>query len=288
MIASIQLQQLRCTFQPNIQGCQPYLWGVLLQVDDDTINSGALVATASFAPSPDGSFTSIAPAMHGGDSAPIPGAVSRYVAWFRSGQTRKDLILVVALWAAQDTPLPATAAGYDAFLGEIRDAVAANLLDLSNATDDEEKAIEDKIKQRVHDKVEAAIKDQLSDLDKVQIEIGLEIPDRLLDSAFRHVTLQETDSTTPFTLPFNDVIDDFQLDAKLTVTADPCESELTRVRAGQQTIENIRGALKQLSNQPESSKVEKEIEELENELVVKKANLAQAQNDLAQCRIANA
>jgi hypothetical protein len=287
VIASIQLQQLRCTFQPKIEGCRPYLWGVLLQVDDDTLASGALVATVSFPPMPDGSFSEIAPAMHGGDSAPIPGEVARYAARFRSGQARNDLILVVVLWDSQDTPLYATAKGYDAFLGEIRDAVADNLLALSTADENQEKAIEDAIKKRVHDKVEAAIRGGLSDLDKIAFATHLKVPDRVIDSQFRHVSLQAADSVTPFTLTFNDVIDEFQLDAEQRVVADPCEDQAVQVRFAQQTIENIKGALKQLHQLPESPKTEAKIEQLESELIGWQATLVQAQNDLAACRIAN-
>src|SRR5690242_17433921 len=68
--ASIELQQLRCTFQSRFHSSRPCLWGVLLQVDDDTLASGALVAMVSFPPAPDGSFSEIAAAMHDGDSAP--------------------------------------------------------------------------------------------------------------------------------------------------------------------------------------------------------------------------
>jgi hypothetical protein len=287
MIASIQLRRLRCTFQPKIQGCRPYLWGVLLGVDDDTLASGALVATVSFPPTPDGSFSEIAPAMHGGDTAPIPGEVARYAARFRSGQTHNDLILVVVLWDGQDTPLHAIAKGYAAFLGEIRDAVADNVVALSTADEDQEKAIEETIKKRVHDKVEAAIKGDLSDLDKIAFATGLNTPDRLIDSKFRHVSLKAADSVTPFTFTFNDVIDEFQLDAEQSVVADPCEEQAVRVRFTQQTIENIQGALKQLHHQPESPKIEAKIEQLEAELLTWKATLVQARSDLAACRIAN-
>lgn len=55
------------------------------------------------------------------------------MARFRSGQNRNDLILVVILWDARDTPPGAVAAGYDAFLGEIRDAIADNLQDAAPA-----------------------------------------------------------------------------------------------------------------------------------------------------------
>jgi len=284
VIVTIELQDLVCTDQFRSEGCRPYLWGVLLQVDDDTLGSGALVATVSFAPPPDGAFVPIASAMHAGDSAAIPGAVSRYGARFRSGQNRNDLVL----WDARDTPAGAVAAGYDAFIGEIRDAIADNLLDLSTANEDQVGVIEAKINQRVHDKVESAIRGQLSDLQKVEVELGILTPDQPIDSAFRHVSIQDAASAESFTLPFSDILnDDFALHAQMTVTSDPCEDQLARVGSAQRAIENTRGAIKQLRSKPESPKIEKEIEKLENELLVLQAKLAQAQHDLELCRIAN-
>jgi hypothetical protein len=288
MIVTIELQDLGCVDQFRSEGCRPYLWGVLLQVDDETIRSGALVATVSFAPPPDGAFVPIASAMHAGDSAAIPGAVSRYGARFRSGQNTNDLILVVILWDARDTPAAAVVAGYEAFLGEIRDAVADNLQDLSTANEDQLNVIEAKISQRVHDKVGSAIQGQLSDLEKVEVELGILTPDQLINSAFRHVSIQDAASAESFTLPFSDNLnDDFDLHAQMTVTADPCEDQLARVGSAQRAIENTQGALKQLQGEPESKKTEQAIEELENELLVLQARLTQAQHDLNQCRIAN-
>lgn len=288
MIVTIELQDLVCVDQFRSEGCRPYLWGVLLQVDDDTVNSGALVATVSFAPPSDGAFVPIASAMHAGDSAAIPGPVSQYRARFRSGQNRNDLILVVVLWDARDTPAAAVAAGYGAFLGEIRDAIADNLLDLSTADEDQVSVIEAKISQRVHAKVESEIRGQLSDLEKVEVELGVLTPDQLINSAFWHVSIQDADSAQSFTLPFSDNLnDDFALGARMTVTSDPCEDQLARISFAQRAIENTRGAIKQLHSSPESPKIEKEIEELENELLALQAKLAQAQHDLEQCRIAN-
>jgi hypothetical protein len=158
--------------------------------------------------------------MHAGDSAAIPGPVSRYGARFRSGQSRNDLILVVVLWDARDTPANAVAAGYEAFLDEIRVAIADNLLDLSTANAKQTAAIEAKIQKRLHDKVEDAIRGELSDLQKVEVELGLLTPDQLIGGAFRRASIQAADSTETFTLPFNDILnDDFDLQVQMTVTA---------------------------------------------------------------------
>jgi hypothetical protein len=288
MIVSISLQDLACVDEYRSEGCRPYLWAVLLQVDDDTLGSSALVATVSFATPDEGAFLPIASAMHAGDNASIPGPVSKYAARFRSGQSTNDLILVVVLWDARDTPYDAVVAGYEAFLAQVRDAIADNLLELSTADDAQTAVIEAKVSQRVHDKVEDAIRGKLSDTEKVEIELGLLTPDQVIGSAFQQVSIQAVDSTVSFTLPFNDILNDnFDLHATMVVTADPCEDQLVRVSSLQQTIENTRGALTQLSNQTESSKVEQEMQQLEAELQRLNTDLVQALHDLDQCRIAN-
>jgi septal ring factor EnvC (AmiA/AmiB activator) len=125
-------------------------------------------------------------------------------------------------------------------------------------------------------------------LEKVEVELGVLTPDQLINSAFWHVSIQDADSAQSFTLPFSDNLnDDFALGARMTVTSDPCEDQLARISFAQRAIENTRGAIKQLHSSPESPKIEKEIEELENELLALQAKLAQAQHDLEQCRIAN-
>jgi hypothetical protein len=63
MIISITLDQLSCNTETEGGGSHPYLWAVLLQVDDKTIASGALVAEIAFAPSPTGAQIIIAEGM---------------------------------------------------------------------------------------------------------------------------------------------------------------------------------------------------------------------------------
>ncbi len=46
MIASITLDQFRCLAETDSGGSTPYLWIALMQIDDDTINSGALSGAA--------------------------------------------------------------------------------------------------------------------------------------------------------------------------------------------------------------------------------------------------
>jgi hypothetical protein len=118
----ITLHQLSCNTETQDGGSNPYLWAVLLQVDDKTIASGALVARIAFAPSPTGAQIIIAEGMRAGGTAPVPAPQQRLAAQFDPGQERRDLILITVLWDQHGFPFDAILAGYDAFLGTSRDA----------------------------------------------------------------------------------------------------------------------------------------------------------------------
>ena len=133
VIVSIELQQLRCRAESDSNGSQPYLWVERLQVDDDTLSSTALVASVAWPPPPAGAQVVIHEGMRAGQSAPIPDLLARLGAQFRPGQRTRDLIIVAALWDRRDTPFSAVLAGYEAFLPEVRDAVAANVLALAGS-----------------------------------------------------------------------------------------------------------------------------------------------------------
>ena len=105
MITSITLDQLSCNTETEGGGSHPYLWAVLLQVDDQTIASGALVAQIAFAPSPTGAQIIIAEGMRAGGTAPVPAPQQRLAAQFDPGQERRDLILITVLWDQHDLPL---------------------------------------------------------------------------------------------------------------------------------------------------------------------------------------
>jgi hypothetical protein len=236
----------------------------------------------AFPPPPIGAQVVIKEGMRAGDSAPIPDPMARLGAQFRPGQSIRDLVLVAALWDRQETPFAAVLAGYNAFLGEVGDAVAAKLGDLKTATD--QKPIIDAIKATVRKHIEDAITGQLSWFDKFEIAINVEHPDQLIDSQFVLFELDEKDSSAPFALAFGaGTARDYQVNCELIVTADPCEAELIRIQAAQQAIENTKGALKQLGS-AEGNAADKKRDQLEAELAAQTGRLAQAEADLSHCR----
>ncbi len=286
MFIDIEFQQLRC----DGGRAQPYLWMELLQIDDDTLApNGPLVAAVDHRPLFDAQVM-VREEMKAGDSAPIPGELARLGARFRAGLMRRDLILVALLWDHRGTPYVAVDAGYSAFLSELRDAVADNLLALSTTTGPDNDSIIQVIKQRVRDKVEAAITDKISWLQEIGIFVGLEDTDRLIDSTFKR--FEDADFTqlnipTPFTLTFHDSGDDFKLDAQQFEIAYTCEDELIQVRSLQQDIATMQGALRQLGHahggepRPED---EQKMQQVEQHLRAAQAKLYSAQDAYKQCQ----
>jgi hypothetical protein len=284
MITSITLDQLSCNTETEGGGSHPYLWAVLLQVDDKTIASGALVARIGFAPSPTGAQLIIAEGMRADGTAPVPAPQQRMAAQFDPGQEQRDLILITVLWDQHDFPFDAVLAGYDAFLGTSRDAVAANLADLGSSSPEIQQAAIDAVKATVNQQVDDAIEGKLSLLDKLEFKKHLKTQDKVIDSAFAHFAVAEADSTSTFSLPFAAGSGhDYRIDGTFTVIVDPCEAELIRVRAAQEAIANTQAAIKKLIGH-EGPSTDKQIELLEEELSTQKKLLAVAEADLSQCR----
>jgi hypothetical protein len=280
VIVSIALQQLRCNTEQD--STRPYLWPLLLKLDDETRNTG-LVTTGQFAPTPLGAQAVIKDGMRTGDTAAIPGIMAWFSAQFDPGETTRNLILVALLWDARDTPFSAVLAGYEAYVEAVRAAVQANLLALATAPDPQPviAAIEDAVRKQVED----AITSHLSLLDKIEFKIGLEHPDQLIASRSTAFVIADANSSQAFTLSFGaGTQHDYQVDCRRVTTSDPCEAQLIRVESVRRDIENIEKAVKQLIAKGERKGVDKQIEALDAELQAKLRVLKTALADLGRCR----
>jgi hypothetical protein len=285
MIEGVSLQQLRCNQGKPSGGVRPYVWTQLLQIDDDTLASGVGVARVDAPPPPDGAQVPFASSMATGNVVVVPDAMSHLAARFRDGLSRRDLIVVALLWELRNTPHNAVVAGYNAFLDVLRDAVADNLVALSGAgRDDAIQAITARANAAIH----AAISDQLSDLQKIEVFLGQLDLDRAIDSAF--VLLDNDTATHPISLAFHAKMpesDQYQLEGQLLISADPCEDELVAIKQTQSAIANIRGRLKQLENESgggNPAQREQEIEELLDQLQAQQTKLNAEETALAQCQ----
>jgi hypothetical protein len=282
MIGSITLDRLSCVTEPA-GSARPYLWTVLLQVSDSTIESGALVATIGFVPSPGGAQLPIADGIRPGDSAPLPSEQAHHLAGqFGSAEKTRHLILVTVLWDRHDTPFDAVLAGYDAFLSTTRDAVAGHLPELSSTSPDVVAAAIEQVKAEAAAAVDAAVRAKLSWGFQLRVYLKLAKADGMIDAAFRDVDLH-TPAPGPFDLNYGTAPGSaYRIDATLAVADDPCEAESLRVRSLRQTVANAEAALAKLLAH-EGANNQAQIETLQEQILVFRGELTDAQRALEQC-----
>ncbi|HET7034205.1 MAG TPA: hypothetical protein VFI42_00840 [Thermomicrobiaceae bacterium] len=288
MLVNIELQQLRCLKQSDgSDGANPYLWVMLLQIDDDTIASGNAVFVADRPPSPVGASVLIQGGMRAGDSAPIPELLARLNARFRTDPplARRDLILLALLMDERGTPGAAIVAGYNTFLTTVPEDVSQHLLELASPNSDDRNAAINAIQIDVHDKVYDAIMAQLNPLEEV--EAGLGMKDRMIANAFQ--VFDQVNASRPFTLHFQSKSggDIFEIDAQIRVTNDPCEDELLNLLALQTAIQNAQGAGKQLANTHGGELTgaqQQQLEQIKEEIRQLQQKVQTGERALARCR----
>ena len=293
MYADFALQQLQCNQQGDfLLGCNPYLWVVLLRIDDDTLGSNPPVAAVSSL-DPDAPRLVIKSGMRAGDTALVPDQVAYLAEHIRTDAAQRNLILITVLLDAHDTPWAAMAAGYSTFRNAAQAEVGSHLLELQSPDPQVRQDAIDQITRNINNQVISAIEAHLSEVDKIEIGAGIEVPDRVIANAFKDWEGVGPTSAGGFTLDFvhktgtGVVTDDFVLSCQLVVNVDPCEAEVGAVRAVQQAIANINGRAKELINGQAHEtpvQVEKELEHLEQELLQQEAKLAAAEAALAMCR----
>src|SRR5207248_2705869 len=151
-----------------------------------------------------------------------------------------------------ETPEAAVRAGFQAFSGELRAAVADNLVALFEAeqTGDEagKKAILARIKSRVGDRVKAAIHDGLTGWQKVRVFLGTLDLDDIIDSAFGDFA--EHPVSSPIALSFTDGSSDlYSIRGNLQilpVRVDRCQAQVDAVKEAQIVVDGVDNEIKEL------------------------------------------
>ena len=101
--AIIVLERLRCNRESDRSGgSEPYIWPVLIWIDDDTLATQALVGVRS--PVQIYARVVIRNGMRAGQVADIPGSVGTLSVRLDDNQSVRQLILAVALWENDATP----------------------------------------------------------------------------------------------------------------------------------------------------------------------------------------
>lgn len=298
--AIIGLEQLRCIRESDGSGhSEPYIWPVLIWIDDDTLSTPALVGVTS--PALGNARIVIKDNMRAGQVADIPGQVGILRVRLDDNQIVRQLILAVALWENDETPEKAMREGYKAFANELGLAIADNLLALNGATEPEQRQpIIDAIKIRVRDKVESAIRNGLTGSQKARVFLGTLNLDDIVSSDFKSFPQL---LSQPFSLAFasdeNPPSNRYTIDGQLMavpVVVDPCGAFAAHVREAQAVVDGIENEIRSLQaqlrgqTQPGEPPLPKsfiiaEIKRIrEEELPPAEAALEAARRALARCR----
>ena len=247
--AIIVLERLRCIRESDASGgSEPYIWPVLLWIDDNTLATPSLVGVTG--PALGNARVVIKNDMRAGQTADIPTSVGVRRVRFEDDLTIRRLILAVALWEEDETPEAAMRAGFQAFPSELRAAVADNLFALSQAGEEEQDAIIARIQARVSDRVESAIRNGLTGWQKARVLIGTLNLDDIIGSAFR--SFPDLFPTT-ITLTFGaGSSNDYEIQAKLEVQpvrVDRCQAQVNAVKAAQSVVDNVDAEIRNLQSE---------------------------------------
>src|ERR1044072_9408333 len=251
--AIIVVENLKCIRESDGTGhSEPYIWPVLIWIDDDTLATPALVGVT--APAIGNARVVIKDDMRAGQVADIPASVGILRVRLDDNQRVRQLILALALWENDETPEKAMRDGYQAFSSELGRAVADNLLALNGATTPEQrKPIIDEIKRRVKAKVESAIRDGLTGSQKVRVFLGTLNLDDIVSSDFKSFPqLLSQSFSLAFASDENPPSNRYTIEGRLRavpVVVDPCAAQAARVREAQAAVDGIENEIKDLQAQ---------------------------------------
>lgn len=299
--AVIVLETLRCIREAE-KGSEPYLWPVLIRIDDLTLQSDSLVDV--IAPVSANARVVIQNDMRAGQTAAISPRVGLLRTRLEDNLFETHLILVVALWDADATPEAAVRAGFLAFVSELRatfgSALTLSEIQQAEAANDEaaKKEIAKAIQERLDKRVRSAIKSNLTGPQKVAVKTGLLDLDDVLVSGFKGFP---TALPAPFTLslvgetrPNVASRHAFEITGKLEVRevrVDRCQAQVEAVRKAQSAVDDINRQIKKLQDDlKRASPAEKpfifeEIRQLrEDDLASAQAALGRALTALSICR----
>lgn len=302
--AVISLQQLRC-----IKGGEggifpgkpdPYIWPVLIRIDDNTLATPSLVSVTrrpnEFA------RVIIKSNMSNGEITGIPSSVGILLDRFEDNLNLRSLILVVALFDADETPVAAVRSGYQAFSNELGIAIAEKLFDLSQADDEELEQIKSGIRERVRSRVRSAIKGSLTSWQKVRVALGTLNLDDEIDNDFKF--FKELNPST-FTLTFEKILlqggdtvlsNNFEIQGQLLIRpvrplpVDPCQRQIDAVKAAQDNVDAIEDTIAALQEDLQSEgplgkpAIIAQIKRLTEDLELAMDVLEDARKDLENCR----
>jgi hypothetical protein len=250
--AILILEQLRCIRESDGTGhSEPYIWPVFILLDDATNATGHVHVAA---PALGSARIIIKNDMRRGQTADIPGEVGILRFRVDDNQQLFQLILIVALWENDETPVKAMRAGFQAFVEGLRQAFDERLgfLVLANTPENLDPLIED-ITTEVKAGVESAIRGALTGSQKFRVKIGTLNLDDFIDSSVRTIDeLQSKAIALSFRSGENPPSDRYTITGRLQtrrVIVDRCASLVQRVADAQAVVNGLEDEIKSLQDQ---------------------------------------
>ncbi len=301
--AFITLDRLECSKETDESGhSEPYIWPLLLRIDDHTLSTDARVGSLSAADN--FARVVIKQGMKRGDSAAIPNGLRSFGLRFDDNLAMNHVVVVVVLMEEDDLPDRAVQHGYAAF----RSALPNALRDLSllarlasNDPVDSAAAMQEVVDQ-VAPAVKAAISDGLTAGEKLRVLLGLlDLDDQIAFATVRFDRLLADGGATldrPFDMRLlrrtgtsnQTVTDLYTLRGRFQtrrVVIDRCKALVDRVRAAQEEIAGFEAEIAELKKQFKGAELKALIDLIRrDDLDPAVAALEAAQRDLAKCRAA--
>lgn len=304
--AFIHLDRLRCLAETDGNGhSEPYVWSVLLWVDDTTIGSGQIVG--STAPgNVQASRAVIKDGIKAGEEASMPAVQRSFAHRFEDDLDMRNVGIVVAMSEEDESPSDAVRAAYSAFVRELPRAVADFIR--TNLRAPETEAERKEVADKVRPKVRSAFEDSLSSFEKLQVFLGsLDLDDEIgFDSWFTEIDSQEP-TQRAFTLSFEKTVtiptpfgprtttNHYEIDGRFELREppppDPCQAEIDRVRRARGLVDGIQAQVRALQAELREASPSlkpaliREIRRIRaEELPAAVAALEAAQRALALCR----
>jgi hypothetical protein len=232
----------------------------------------------------------------------MPSAQRTFAHRFADNLERREIAVVVALFEEDETPGDAVRAGYNAFVGELPDAVVAFALThgLQPPATDEEV---EEVAAAVRPKVASAVEGALSFFEKAQVAIGtLDLDDQI---GFDTWSGDIKDGDKAFTLHFEKmmfvpiintpVTVTYEIDGRLELRdppgSDPCQAQVDRVARARDAlnglltqIKDLQAELKQAGPQLKPALIAEIRRIRDEELPPAAAAVVAAQHALTLCR----
>ncbi len=263
--AIVTFETLSCSREDDASGhSEPYLWPMVIKVDDNTLATDQDLIALS--PTDQSARVVVKDGMKRGDSAPVPASQRTFAFRFEDNQTIHAVLIVVALLEEDELPLGAVTKGYQAFRRELPKAIAARLGPLFIAEEQGDDAGTAILIKQIRDTVEPAVKSGirsgLSAGQKARILIGTLNPDDQVGFANKSFKDLLDSNNAPVNQTFrmlfvtrdgnNKVTDLYVLQGRFqtkVVVPDKCQALVDKVKAAQQTVQDILAQIRDLQEQ---------------------------------------